>query len=90
MIIALRRVSWAMTNAIFTAEQYAAALARLKQKFAERRAAKADFSAMCERIATEPRSAFGEEFTLSFEEIGLELETAHENVRVRSELRHRR
>jgi hypothetical protein len=63
------------SNKVTNSEQYAAALARLKRKFAERQVAKAGFAAMCERIATEPRSAFGAEFTLSFEEIGLDLET---------------
>jgi uncharacterized protein YoaH (UPF0181 family) len=54
-----------MTNAIFTHEQNAAAVERLKKKLAARQAAKE----AVERIAAGvPRSSFGK-FALSFEEI---------------------
>ncbi|QGM97702.1 hypothetical protein [Methylocystis parvus] len=60
-----------MTNVLVTPERAAFLRQRLKEKFAELQAAKANFSAVCERLGTEPRSKFGE-FAQSFEEIGLD------------------
>jgi hypothetical protein len=60
-----RAYSATMTNVIFTPEQYAAALARLKRKLAARQAAK---EAVDRIVAGAPRSSFGK-FTLSFDEI---------------------
>lgn len=57
-----------MTQVLVTPERAAVLRERLKEKFAERQAAKADFAVMCDRLATEPRWSFGD-FTLSFEEI---------------------
>ena len=57
-----------MTQFLVTPERAAVLRERLKEKFAERQAAKADFAVMCDRLATEPRWSFGD-FTLWFEEI---------------------
>lgn len=57
-----------MTHVLVTPERAAFLRQRLKEKFAEREAAKANFAATCARLATEPRSSFGE-FALSFEEV---------------------
>lgn len=58
----------AMNHILVTPERAAFLRQRLKEKFAELQAAKADFPAVCARLATEPRSSFGD-FTPSFEEV---------------------
>jgi len=58
----------AMTHVLVTPERAAFLRQRLKEKFAELQAAKADFAVVCARIATERRSEFGE-FGPSFEEV---------------------
>ncbi len=62
-----------MTHVLVTPERAAFLRQRLKEKLAERRAAKAAFASVCARLATEPRSSFGKEFALSFEEVIPEL-----------------
>ncbi len=57
-----------MTHVLITPERAACLRQRLKKLLAERQAAKADFAAVCARLATEPRSSFGE-FEMSFEAI---------------------
>ncbi len=59
-----------MTHVLVTPERAAFLRERLKKLLAERQVAKANFAATCARLATEPRSSFGE-FALPFEEIGL-------------------
>lgn len=53
---------------IFTREMYLAARERFMKRRAKRQAAKADLTSICEKLATEPRSSFGN-FSLSFEAI---------------------
>jgi len=62
-----------MTNVLVRPERAAFLRQRFRKMLAERLAARADFAAMCVRIAAEPRSSFGK-FTLSFEEIAPDLE----------------
>jgi hypothetical protein len=62
-----------MTQVLVTLERAAILCERLKKKFAERQAAKVAFASMCEKIATEPRSSYGKEFALSFDEVNPEL-----------------
>ncbi len=63
-----------MTHVLVTPERAAFLRQRLKEKFAELHAAKADFSVVCEMLAMEPRSSFGD-FAPSFEEVAPDLES---------------
>lgn len=58
-----------MTHVLVTPERAAILCERLKKKFAERQAAKVAFAVMCATIATEPRSSFGKNFALSFDDV---------------------
>jgi hypothetical protein len=58
-----------MTHVLVTPERAAFLRERLKKLLAERWAAKEGFAAMCEKIATEPRSSFGKSFVLSFDDV---------------------
>jgi len=69
-----------MTNVIFTLEQYAAAVERLKKKLAACQAAKETVERI---VAGAPRSTFGK-FTASLEDVApdfvpLEAGVAHQN-----------
>lgn len=81
-----RAYALAMIHVLVTPERAAVVRERLKKLFAERQAAKADFAAVCARLATEPRSTFGE-FAPSFEEIEADLERSDEAAGVGSGLR---
>lgn len=63
-----RQMGSAVPDMIVTPERAAFLRQRLKEKFAELQAAKADFPARCARLATEPRASFGK-FAPSFEEV---------------------
>ena len=76
----------AMTHVLVTPERTAILCERLKKLLAERQAAKANFAATCERLATEPRSSFGD-FVPTFEEVAPDLEPSEEIGRTRSQRR---